>query len=77
MQKIVNVLALVSFGVSAVVVAGGVYVVMNQEVWQERARERLTEVITEGVTNALPGLLDGAMPELPTQTGGALPLPLP
>jgi hypothetical protein len=73
MQKLINVVALLSGLTSLAVIGGGVYVVMNQEAWQERARERLTEVITDGVTRALPGLLDDAMPELPEVTGPALP----
>ena len=73
MQKLINVVALLSGLTSLAVIGGSVYVVMNQDAWQERARERLTEIITEGVTDALPGLSDGAVPELPQQTGGALP----
>ena len=73
MQKVINVIALLSGLTSLAVIGGGVYVVMNQEAWQEQARERLTEVITEGVTNALPGLLDSAIPEVPEVTGPAIP----
>ena len=73
MQKVINVIALLSGLTSLAVIGGGVYVVMNQEAWQERARERLTEVIKDGVTSALPGLLDSAMPELPEVTGPAVP----
>ena len=40
-------------------------------------KEGVTKYATEAITEALPGMLDGAMPEMPTQTGGALPLPLP
>ena len=73
MQKLINVIALLSGLTSLSVIGLGAYVVINQEAWQAQARERLTEIITEGVTDALPGLLDGAVPELPQQTGGALP----
>lgn len=73
MQKLINVVALLSGLTSLAVIGGSVYVVMNQDAWQERARERLTETITESITDALPGLLDAAVPELPQQTGGALP----
>ena len=73
MQKLINVIALLSGLTSLAVIGGGVYVVMNQEAWQERARERLTEVIKDGVTRAFPGLLDDAMPELPEVTGPAIP----
>ena len=73
MQKLINVIALLSGLTSLAVIGGGVYVVMNQEAWQERARERLTEVIKDGVTRALPDLLDDAMPEVPEVTGPAIP----
>ena len=73
MQKLINVVALLSGLTSLGLIGGSAYVLMNQETWQAEARERLTEIITEGITDALPGLLDDAVPELPQQTGGALP----
>ena len=80
MQKIINVIALLSGLTSLAVVSGGSYVYMNQEAWKEQAKERLAEVIAEGITGALPGLLDSAIPEvpeLPSATGGVLPTPSP
>ena len=76
MQKVVNVIALLSGLTSLAVISGGVYVYMNQEGWKEEAKERLAEVIAEGITGALPGLLDSAMPEIPevpSATGPAIP----
>ena len=73
MQKLINIIALLSGLTSLSVIGLGVYVHLNQEAWQERARERLTEIITDGVTDALPDLLDGAMPEMPKATGPAIP----
>ena len=73
MQKVINVIALLSGLTSLSLIGGGAYVYMNQEAWREKAQERLTEIITEGVTSALPGLLDSAMPELPEVTGPAVP----
>ena len=73
MQKVINVIALLSGLTSLAVIGGSVYVIVNQEAWQERARERLTEVITEGVTRSLPGLLDSAIPKVPEVTGPAIP----
>ena len=75
MQKIINVLAVLSFvGVSGIV-GGGAYVYLNREALAEQARERVTKAVTEAVTAALPGMLDAAMPEMPDVTGGALPAP--
>ena len=73
MQKVINVIALLSGLTSLAVIGGGAYVFMNQEAWRAEAQERLTEIITEGITGALPGLLDGAIPEVPEVTGPAIP----
>jgi hypothetical protein len=79
MQKVINVIALLSGLTSLSLIGGSAYVLMNQEAWQEQAKERLAEVIAEGITSALPGLLDSAMPEipevpaLPEKTGGPIP----
>ena len=73
MQKLINVVALLSGLTSLAVISGSVYVVMNQEEWREQAQEKLAEVISDGITGALPGLMDGAMSELPTTTGPELP----
>ena len=73
MQKLINVVALLSGLTSLEVNSGSAYVVMNQEEWRDQAQEKLAEVIAEGITGALPGLMDSAMPELPTTTGPELP----
>tara|TARA_B100002019_G_scaffold37673_1_gene31504 strand:+ start:492 stop:719 length:228 start_codon:yes stop_codon:yes gene_type:complete len=73
MQKVINVLALVSFGVSAAVVAGGVYVFVNKDAIVDNVKEGVTKAATEAITEALPGMLDSAVPEVPTETG--LPIP--
>jgi hypothetical protein len=76
MQKVVNVIALLSGLTSLAIIGGGAYVYMNQEAWKAEAKERLAEVIAEGITGALPGLLDSAMPEIPevpSATGPAMP----
>ena len=74
MQKIVNVLALSSFVVSAAIVSGGAYVYINKDAMIERARGRIAAAATEAIAGALPGMLDAAMPELPNVTGGAVPV---
>ena len=73
MQKIVNVLALSSFVVSAAVVGGGVYVYLNKDAMIESAKGKIAAAATEAIAGALPGMLDAAMPELPEVTGGAIP----
>jgi hypothetical protein len=73
MQKLINLLALASFGVSAAVVGGGAYLYLNKDTLIEDAREKVTKEITKTITEALPGMISGAMPEMPKMTGGALP----
>ncbi len=76
MQKVINVLALSSFVVSAAVVSGGVYVYLNKDAMIEDVKEKVTTAATEAIAGALPGMLDAAMPELPGATGGAIPIPM-
>ena len=73
MQKIINVLALTSFAVSAAVVGGGTYVYLNKDAMMERAKERIAKAATEAIAGAHPGMIDSAMPELPKATGPATP----
>ena len=74
MQKIINVLALSSFVVSAAVVGGGTWLYLNKDVMLEEAREKIATAATEAIAGALPGMIDAAMPELPGATGGAIPI---
>ena len=78
MQKLINVIALTSGLVSASIVGAGGYVYLNSEALIEGAKARVTEEVMSAVTGALPGMLDGALPEipsLPSTTGGVTPLP--
>lgn len=76
MQKLVNVLALLSFLGTASIVGAGAYVYLQKDALIERAKEAATEAATEAVVGALPGLMEGLMPEvpeLPGATGGVVP----
>lgn len=53
-------MALVSFGVSAAVVAGGVYIYQNQEAIADNIKQQVVDAATSGVTDALPGMLGGS-----------------
>jgi len=75
MQKLINVLAVLSFLGTAGIVGGGAFVYLNREALAEQARERITKAATAAITEALPSMLDAATPELPKATGGALPMP--
>ena len=73
MQKVINVLALSSFVVSAAVVGGGTWLYLNKDVMLEEAREKIATAATEAIAKALPAMMDAAMPELPETTGPAVP----
>ena len=72
MQKVINVLALASFGVSAAIVGAGAYVYLNKDAMIEDAKKKVIEQVTKSVTEALPGMIQGSMPKLPSATGGVL-----
>jgi hypothetical protein len=73
MQKVINVLAVVSFVGSASLIGGAGYLLLNREALIEGVKEQVTKHATEAITGALPGMLENTMPELPSATGGAIP----
>ena len=73
MQKLINVLAVLSFIGTAGIVGGGTYVYLNREAIIEDAKEKVAKAATEAISGALPGLIDNAMPKLPEATGPAMP----
>lgn len=73
MQKLINVVALLSGLTSLGLIGGGAYLYTQKDVLVEGAITKVTEAAVGAVTDALPGMLDGAMPELPEVTGPALP----
>jgi len=73
MQKLINVIALLSGLTSLGLIGGSAYVLMNQEAWRAQAQLELKNLVVSGMQDALPGLLDAAMPELPEVTGPAVP----
>ena len=74
MQKVINVVALLSGLTSLAVIGGGTYLYLNKDVMIEEARTSLANAAVEAVSGALPGLIDAAMPELPEVTGPDLPV---
>ncbi len=74
MQKVINVLALLSFVGTSAIITGGGYVYLNKDSIIANVKSRMTEAIGEAITDALPIALDAELPEaLPQTTGGALP----
>jgi predicted RNase H-related nuclease YkuK (DUF458 family) len=69
MQKIINLMAVLSFLVSGATVAGAWFFYRNADVMIEEAREKVVKEISE----ALPKIVEDLMPdvpELPATTGG-------
>lgn len=73
MQKVINVIALLSGLTSLAVIGSGVFVYSNMDKWKEEARENLANAAVEAISEALPGLIDSSMPSVPEVTGPALP----
>jgi hypothetical protein len=73
MQKLINVLALLSFAGVAGIIGGGTYLYLQKDVLIDGVKEQVTKHATEAITNALPGMLDAAMPEIPKTTGAPIP----
>ena len=73
MQKLINVIALLSGLTSLGLIGGGAYLYTQKDALVEGAINKVTEAAVAGVAGALPGMLDAAMPKMPEVTGGALP----
>ena len=73
MQKVINLLAVLSFLGTAGIYVGGTYLFTKKDTLIEGVKEQVTKHATEAITEALPGMMDAAMPELPSTTGGAIP----
>ena len=79
MQKVVNVIALLSGLVSLSVLGGGAYLYVNKDALIEDVKMTATKAVAKAVAEALPGMIDSAMPEIPAPvevpkaTGGVLP----
>lgn len=73
MQKLINVIALFAGLVAGMNVAIAGYLYLNKDYIFSDVKSRATEEIKKTVTDALPGMLDSAVPELPTETGPAIP----
>ena len=73
MQKLINVVALLSGLTSLGLIGGSAYLLLNKDALIEQAKSAAAKAATEAVAGALPGMLDAAMPELPGATGGVIP----
>jgi hypothetical protein len=67
MQKVINILAVLSFIGTAGIVGGGTALYLNKDSIIENAKNKITAAASEAIAGALPG-----MPELPSATGGVV-----
>ena len=77
MQKLFNVLSVASFVMSGAMVAGTVVFYTRIPSLTKHYVNELKGELTGMITEMIPGQIDEAMPELPTQTGPAMPIKLP
>ena len=73
MQKVINVLAILSFVGTAGIIGGGYYLYTQKDPIIEGMKDKIVTAATEAIAYALPGMMDAAMPELPSATGPAVP----
>ncbi|AXN58548.1 plasmid stability [Synechococcus virus S-PRM1] len=73
MQKLINVIALLSGLTSLAVLGGGAYLYTQKDALVENVINKVTDAAVAGVAGALPGMLDAVMPEMPEVTGGVIP----
>jgi len=77
MQKLINLMALTSFAVSGVVVAGGVYVYVNKDSIVENVKSQVIKAATEGVSGAMGAELSGQlMPGVDSSSSSPVPIPV-
>ena len=79
MQKLINVIALLSGLTSAALIGGSGYLLLNKDAliegFKKQAIEEVTKTVTGTVTGKLPGMVKSAippMPKMPTATGPVL-----
>ena len=77
MQKLFNVMSAAAFTMSAGMVAGSVLLYTRIPALTKLYISELKVELTEMITEMVPGQIDEVMPELPTQTGPAMPIKSP
>jgi hypothetical protein len=75
MQKVFNVMSVASFVMSAGMIAGSVLLYTRIPSLTKLYISELKLELTQMITDMVPGQIDQGMPELPTETGPAIPLP--
>ena len=74
MQKLFNVMSVASFVMSGGMVIGSVMLYTRIPSLTQHYVSELKLELTEMIAEMVPGQIDRVMPELPTQTGPAMPI---
>ena len=74
MQKLFNVMSAASFMMSGGMVIGSVMLYTRIPSLTQHYVSELKLELTEMIAEMVPGQIDRVMPELPTQTGPAMPI---
>ena len=70
MQKLINVLAVTSFLVSASVVGAGTYVYLNRDALVDQVKSQVAEAAAGALTSSLPSMMGGSsLPEATVNAG--------
>ena len=77
MQRLFNAMSFSAFVMSGAMVVGSVVLYTRIPALTKLYMSELTLEMTKIVTKMLPAQIDEAIPELPTQTGPALPIKSP
>ena len=77
MQKLLNVMSVASFVMSAGMVIGTVMLYSRIPSLTKHYMSELRLELTKMVTDMVPGQINEALPELPTSTGPAVPFKMP
>ena len=72
MQKVINILAIVSFIGTASIIGGGFYLYSQKDALIEEAKKRATEEVMKVVPDMIGNLMP-EIPEVPSATGAAIP----
>ena len=73
MQKLINVLAVLSFTGVVGIVGGGTYVYLQKDALIKDLTDTLVKGSISAIADAVPDILDSSMPAFPGETGGAIP----
>ena len=77
MQKICNVLGVLGFVMSGALVGASIVAFARIPGMIDDMAADMMNDVTGNVTDMLPGQIDGALPEMPTSTGPAVPFKMP